>query len=236
MFRKLRVVLENTLQEVQQSIAADVKSLPPQIQKMLKSIGFNGQRVDIKTAEEVSPFNAGWEGRQALFVIFDLASGKVVTQKIGSFGGANMFNRDNQVDNDRNYYKIPDGAGVFEGYVGATFGSITINPRNMNAGLLPSTAGGEELTREQLVFLHAAGLVSSYKKKQINDQLGNTYMYTIDRNKNKYEITKKGLEVWKSLVDKGLIKSMTQMSRTTDGENLHRQSRDLYSKHKLDYH
>jgi hypothetical protein len=132
-------------------IAVDVKELPPVLQRALASVGYGRKNIDVKPAERASMGGLSGDGYQAFAMIVNLETGEYVTEW-GSWGGPNMFNPQNAVDNDRKDYPIPVNGAVITGLQGGgrpVYATIRVNPAAL-APLLPAKA---ELSERQRVIL-----------------------------------------------------------------------------------
>jgi len=132
-------------------IAVDVKELPAALQRALASVGYGRKSIDVMPAETASLSGAGGDGYQAFATVVNLETGEYRTEW-GSWGGANMFNPRNAVDNDRKDYPIPENGAVITGHKGGgrpVYATIRVNPAAL-APLLPAKA---ELSERQRVIL-----------------------------------------------------------------------------------
>ena len=132
-------------------IAVDVKELPAALQRALASVGYGRKSIDVMPAETASLSSAGGDGYQAFATVVNLETGENRTTW-GSWGGPNMFNPRNAVDNDRADYPIPENGAVITGHKGGgrpVYATIRVNPVAL-APLLPAKA---ELSERQRVIL-----------------------------------------------------------------------------------
>ena len=111
--------------------------LPGAIQSALTSYGYRRQDIAVTAAETYSPHVAGGSGQRGFCVCVDVSTG-TKEERVGSWGGANIFNARNQVDLDTSEYPIPPNCAVITGSRGdKTFASVVVHPAMMPA-LLPS--------------------------------------------------------------------------------------------------
>lgn len=112
-------------------IHSKVKDLPECIQSALKSVGYGRADIRIDAAEKTDPGAASGSGQKAFCIIINMATGEV-KEMFGSWGGQNLFNADNQVDNDRSLYDIPSGYAVIKGSIGGqVYAYMTVHPDNI---------------------------------------------------------------------------------------------------------
>lgn len=143
---------------------AKVRELPESLQAALKSVGYARPDVEIQAKEKASRFSGGWSGQRAFCCIVDMATGRFETDH-GSWGGSNMFNPGNAVDNDTNTYTIPPNVAVITGSSGGrgTFADITLRPDAI-APLLPAKA--EVSPREAWIIYTFAHLTNAGRKNE----------------------------------------------------------------------
>src|SRR2546429_9523139 len=115
---------------------APVSSLSPLIQSALRSIGYHRADVEVIPAEKVSPSAGGGDGQKGFLYMINLTNGE--SKRIdGSWGGANMFNRDNPVDLDTASYALPPNGVVIKGSVGYRGFATVYVPLAAAANFLP---------------------------------------------------------------------------------------------------
>jgi hypothetical protein len=136
--------------------------LPEIIQSILKELSFNKKDIVVNIKEEESLFCASGDGRRGFVVLVNLSTNDYKIMR-GSWGGANPFNPNNQVDLNDNYYKIPDNAAVIKGMEGnGVSASVTFSPSNIVKNILPMEF---DLSKEELLVLgYFRGYKSSYRK------------------------------------------------------------------------
>jgi len=139
-----------------------VKDLPNIIQKALSNIGYNKSDIEILVRDKISPMNAGSSGQKGFFTMINLATSDVKSIS-GSYGGSNIFNQDNIVDNCDQSVPLNDGVVALKGSTGyKTFATLYVNNANV-ISTLPNT----EVTPRQRWILYAMhGLTSAGRKNE----------------------------------------------------------------------
>ena len=130
---------------------AKVADLPHVLQQALKSVGYGKKDIEVKTAETVRLSLQGGDGYRAFSTLVNLSTGQYETT-MGSWGGSNMFNPSNPVDNDRQAYALPQGGAVIKGIEGGgrpVLATITLHPANV-VPWLPATTELTEVERKTL--------------------------------------------------------------------------------------
>ena len=183
--------------------------LPETIQSALSSVGYCRQDIEVTASETYSPLSAGSKGKQSFCVCLDIKSGDRES-RIGSWGGPNIGNHSNQVDNDSNNYPIPPNGAVITGSTGykGTFASITVAP-DMLQKFLPIT--DDSITDADKAWLYILKTNRpSYRKSEANR--ASIPWPTTDRLEH--------------LKGKGLIKinKAGSIQLTTDGKNAAKKS------------
>ena len=190
-----------------------VKDLPAPLIAALKEVGYGRRDIRVETATSYSPGGAGGDGFRSFSVAVDLDTGhsKVLW---GSWGGANMFNPQNQVDLDDKSYPLPTNGAVVKGTTGGSrpvYAYIVVNAANM-AKLLPASDVAE-LTPQEMKALHSIGGLKSSGRAD--------------------EFRRNGLGEYgpanplvKALVEKKMLKvSPSGITLTLDGKNVREQTR-----------
>ena len=149
-----------------------VKELPETIQSALSALGYTRADIEIEVSESVSPFVGGDDGYRGFCSIVDIVTGQKDT-KVGSWGGSNAFNPNNQVDCDIASYTIPSNVAVIKGRSGGchpVYATITLSPDNI-VKLLPVV---DQLNaREKWILYVMKSLTSAGRKNEwsrYNDQ------------------------------------------------------------------
>jgi hypothetical protein len=143
-----------------------VRDLPTAVQSALESVRYGSADIRVVAAEKVYLGDAGaGDGVRAFTVLVDLDKGAHHTI-MGSWGGQNMFDRTNPVDNDRNEYALPGNGAAITGSLGGgrpTYATLHI-PASMTARILPTAS--ETLPQDELDFLACyKGYTSAYRKE-----------------------------------------------------------------------
>ena len=108
---------------------------------------------------------AGGSGRRGFAVLVDIETGKNKTM-FGSWGGANAFNQENQVDLNDQEYPIPENGAVILGSEGnTTFATIYLNPKNILAALPVANS----LSDDERKIMYAYGCLKSgaYRNEEL---------------------------------------------------------------------
>lgn len=182
-----------------------LNELPETIQRTLNSFGYHRQDIQVRPSETYSPRANSGSGRRGFCACINVETG-AVESKVGSYGGANMFNQGNQIDLDPNSYPIPQNCVVVSGSTGGgrgTYASMLVHP-DMLPALLPET--DNELTDNDRVFLYIMRTFKSAYRKESAAQSG-----VVWPNAERLEF----------LQSKGLIKvnKAGSIRITTDGKN-----------------
>ena len=181
------------------------KELPYEITSVLSRLGYNKKDIDVEAHEKVSPASSSSDGCRSFMAIINLSTGEY-TEKWGSYGGANIFNRDNQVDNDTSSYTIPENFCVIKGSSGGNRPVLArlIVRSDMIAKFLPQKA--ELNPRLQYILDVYATYNSSGREREFND----------------YGHIPPSKEELNELVRLGLIKinKAGSVSVTTEGKNM----------------
>lgn len=141
-----------------------VKDLPDILQSKLKSIGYHRQDIELEACETVSEYVPSGTGLRGFCIIVDLSTGKS-TERIGSWGGSNMFSPQNSVDNNTNEYPIPMNVAVIKGTKGNNiFATIYLHKDNV-VKFLPATKN-ELDDRDRWILFTYSGLTSAGRKNE----------------------------------------------------------------------
>ena len=189
-----------------------IKELPEVIRNAVKTV-YGGKDIEVRVGDTVTLLGGGGQGSRSFAYVLNLATGHI-TSHIGSWGGANMFNPANRVDNDSREFPIPDNHIVIKGTMGyrkhayIVAGTATITP------LLPKADDTVTDTHKRILYAYRA--LKSFARRE-----------NMLREKSDYDKTTTGLtpdELDKEidlLVTKGLLKrnkaGSTQI--TTAGKN-----------------
>ena len=182
------------------------KTLPDSIRDALRGVGYAKLDIEVEQATKISPFDAGGQGRRAFMVLLDLATGRREVHQ-GSWGGGNMFNPQNAVDNDEASYALPEGGAVIKGSTGygGVYATLYLHPANV-AKLLPPS---DELTEHERRIMYAFGCLKpgEYRQAELR-RAGATEPEVV------------------SLVERGYLKQAANGARqiTTKGKNTRRAS------------
>lgn len=136
----------------------DTKDLPAPVLEALKAVRYARENIEVRieTTVQLGTMGAG-DGRRAFAVLVNMDTGEHVV-RYGSWGGINMFDRENPVDNDQHEYALPPDGVAITGSTGGnhpTYAYLHI-PASMTSRVL--TAGPrEELPKAELHALYAHG-------------------------------------------------------------------------------
>jgi hypothetical protein len=138
-------------------------NLPGIVQSVLASFGYRRADIRVDAASVYSPRVSGGQGRRGFTACINVET-RAVESRVGSWGGANMFNPSNQVDLDPGTYPIPPNCVVVSGSTGqSTFADMLVHPAMLPA-LLPGP--DSSLTDNDRAFLFILnGLKSAYRKE-----------------------------------------------------------------------
>jgi hypothetical protein len=143
-------------------------TLPETIVAVLASLGYSRKDIQVEAHDTISPACGGGEGIRGFFAIINLATGQTEVMQ-GSWGGANFFNKTNQVDLDTTPYPIPPNFAVIKGHEGGgkpVYAYITIRP-DMMVPWLP-TATNKLSPRLQWILSTLCMYTSAGRKSEFN--------------------------------------------------------------------
>jgi hypothetical protein len=145
-----------------------VKDLPAPVVAALESVGYGRKDIEVKASTTVTLGSGAGNGSRAFVVLVDLTSGRSVTQQ-GSWGGANMFDRSNPVDNDHNSYPLPPNGVAITGQRGGgqpVYARLNV-PASMVDRILP--AAGPELSPEErdALYCHKSIKGGQYRRDEL---------------------------------------------------------------------
>jgi hypothetical protein len=138
-----------------------VASLPVAVQQALSSLGFAKKDISVEMREKVNMSSNGMDGQQAYFCLVNLTTGQFET-KFGSWGGPNMFNPKNLVDNLDKEIPLPVDYMAIDGMHGGrgNWATVYVNPANV-AKYLPAPV---EVTQREKDILAVFRLTSAGRK------------------------------------------------------------------------
>jgi hypothetical protein len=166
-----------------------VSELPQCLIDALKTVSYHKQDIEIIPVEKTHISYAGGAGRRGFAILVNLSSGET-KMLFGSWGGANAFNPQNQVDFDQKNYPIPENGAVILGSEGdKTFASIYLNPKN----IVPFLNEASEISERERTIMYAYGCIKSGEYR--NNELS---LLGIKDPKTNSEI--------QSLIERGLLK------------------------------
>jgi hypothetical protein len=145
------------------------RDLPAPVQAALKAVGHGRDRIEVIPAESVTLGSSAGDGRRAFVVLVDLSTGEHRTVW-GSWGGPNMFNRSNPVDNDHGAYALPGHGVAITGSAGGggpVWAQLHV-PASMVARILPG-APREELSQVErdALYCHRSIKGGAYRRDEL---------------------------------------------------------------------
>ncbi|MCZ2224666.1 MAG: hypothetical protein LC122_13665 [Chitinophagales bacterium] len=142
-----------------------VKDLPIVVQQALSSVGYGKKDIEVIAAETATFACAGSDGQRAFVIMCSKSEYKTL---LGSWGGSNIFNPQNIVDNDWSPAAVPLDGIIIKGSSGNhVFAQIIVHPHNplLNNKVLP----GEVLSdREKSILGVFKGIKSAYRKEYLS--------------------------------------------------------------------
>jgi len=142
-----------------------VSELPQCLIDALKSVAYNKRDIEILPQDKTAISFAGGDGRRGFAILVNLSTGEHEIH-VGSWGGANAFNSQNQVDLNTQEYPIPENGAVILGSEGnKTFAKILLNPANM----LSTISSGNDLSDIERKIMYAYGCLKSgpYRNEEL---------------------------------------------------------------------
>jgi hypothetical protein len=182
----------------------NVRDLPAPIQSALKAVEYGRPDIRVEASEKVQLGDMGaGNGYQSFACLVNLSTGEHRVIR-GSWGGINMFDRTNPVDNDMGQYALPGDGVVITGQRGGgrpVYAVLNI-PASMVSRMLPSGQKVELTDQERDVLAVFVGMKSSYRSEWLQ----------------RHAIPE---SVVTGLVSRGLLKENRAGARqvTTDGRN-----------------
>lgn len=144
-----------------------VKDLPAPVVAALQSVGYGKADIQVSVSTDVELSSSSGDGSRAFVTLVNLTSGQHVTHW-GSWGGANMFDRTNPVDNDDRRYALPPNGLAIKGIRSShpTYAVIHI-PASMTDRMLPTA--GPSLTAEErdALYCHKAVKGGTYRRDEL---------------------------------------------------------------------
>jgi hypothetical protein len=141
----------------------DVKDLPRTLIDALGALGYKKTNICVRAAKTYRLQQAGFAGQRAFVCAVNLEDGRKETV-YGSWGGANMFNRANLVDLDKEERPVPMNGAIIEGSEGnGVRASITVRPETLTP-LLPERP---DLSKEEWSALNiVGGIKGGYRREE----------------------------------------------------------------------
>lgn len=138
------------------------KELPFCVRLCLRQIEYNRPFINIRAAADVCVQDRGATGQRAYAFIINLETEQSELIQ-GSWGGPNIFNPKNQVDNDSKRYTIPLNGAVILGSAGSHHvATLYMHQDNISSKYLPPAIDLSD--DEKTVIRTVASLKSEYRK------------------------------------------------------------------------
>ena len=192
------------------AIHVSVDELPIGVKKALKQIKFNRRDIGLEKGTSYSPSMASsyGDGYRGYLLIVDIHRG-IKDRMTGSWGGANMFNLTNPIDNDNSKAPIPNNCVVIYGNEGARLSATIVAPPDMIEEF-EDEEGDYGLTDKERKALDVVGGIKSGARRDEFYQEG-LGLYGPDN------------PIIESLREKGLVKvTRSGIMITTQGKNARR--------------
>lgn len=141
-----------------------VKDLPIVVQQALSSVGYGKKDIEVIAAETATFACAGSDGQRAFVIMCSKSEYKTVQ---GSWGGSNIFNPQNIVDNDWSPAAVPLDGIIIKGSSGNhVFAQIIVHPHNplLNNKVLPGKVLSD---KERSILGVYKGIKASYRKEYL---------------------------------------------------------------------
>jgi len=109
----------------------EINQLPQCIQNVIGQIRYFRKDIEVKTNNTFAIGYSAGSGCQAFTYIVNIKTGKTIDCQVGSWGGANIFNKDNKVDRDFSPKDLPVDVAIIKGSRGGScsvYATITIHP------------------------------------------------------------------------------------------------------------
>lgn len=151
----------------------NVDSLPEIVKNALMGAKFHKSDIEVIHVDSVSMGNSAYgDGYQAFTTLVDMNDNRVEHHK-GSWGGANMFNRDNAVDLDDRLFPLQIGHIVIKGQRGGTTPVSAQIYAHRDSSILPLISGNALEEDELYVLSIYRGIKGGYRKEYLDRLKGN---------------------------------------------------------------
>ncbi len=136
----------------------NTNTLPNVVKRAMESVKYFKSDIEVIHTNSVTPNIQGNDGQKGFCILIDLNTDKFQTL-MGSWGGANMFNRDNVVDLDNTDYPLNEGMVVIKGTMGypSTWARIYAH---QGSSILPLPTNSDMTDKEMFVLSCYVGLKS----------------------------------------------------------------------------
>lgn len=145
-----------------------VKDLPTAVQAALTSVGYGRVDIEVRASATVVLSSSGGSGSRGFTTLVNLTTGQHQTSW-GSWGGQNMFDRSNAVDNDRNEYPLPaDGLAITGTQSGGQpIYAVVHVPASMVDRMLPAAAAEFTTEEKDALYAHACVKGGQYRRDHL---------------------------------------------------------------------
>jgi hypothetical protein len=146
----------------------EIANLPAAVQSALKSVGYGKKDIRTEASETVSLSGSPGDGFKSFVCLVNLATGQFETHW-GSWGGANMFDRSNVVDNDTNSYPLPANGVAIRGTKGGSqpvYAALHI-PAAMVSRMLPAPVAELSTDENNALYCHNSVTGGKYRKDEL---------------------------------------------------------------------
>ena len=149
----------------------EVKDLPECIQSALHEVKYGRKDISVSAVETVSMAGDGGDGSRRFVIMVNPDTGERKTLW-GSWGGANMFNKQNAVDLDSETRPMPVGAIVISGCISGkpTYATIEVHPDRLTK-MLPSGEAQTLTEGEKSALLTYRSLKSGAYRKEALERI-----------------------------------------------------------------
>lgn len=145
-----------------------VTDLPPVVQQALKSVDYGRKDIRVEARTSVTLSDSPGDGRRAFVTLVNLTAGTFTTVH-GSWGGPNMFDRTNVVDNDHRPVTLPPDGLAIQGNRGGShpvYATIYVSA-SMVDRMLPGPAVELTTVERDALYCHNSLKGGAYRKDEL---------------------------------------------------------------------
>lgn len=145
-----------------------VKDLPAPVQEALTAVSYGRKDITVQASTSVVLSSSSGDGMRAFVALVNLSTGKH-TVTWGSWGGANMFNPTNAVDNDDRSYELPADGVAIRGTKGGNqpvYATLHV-PASMVDRILPSAGVTLTEAEKDALYCHKAYKGGQYRRDEL---------------------------------------------------------------------